>query len=250
MAARSKPNFSIELGVWLDPQHIPAETRYWLDMHLAESNLHPAQREQFLARANQLAQMPPGGDEPIGEQLKKIEIVQSDARRLLAGINGLTEPAAATLAMYTREACLVPGSPIPPDMVERMAALDRTGLLEQTWEWVNALEAAAEYVHSRLKPSRQDKPKQARARALVANLASYHMHLTASVLPGDKTAHWRSPEWSDTRLPGHAPPKDAAAWFAKFVACLGEYMGLEVGPRIVKSGIDMATAPVDWDSED
>ena len=243
MATRSKPNFSSQLGVWLNPQHLPAEILGWLEMHIAESGLDPAQRERFVAYASQLAQMPQGDDEPMAEQLQRIEKIQSDARRLLASINGLGESAAATLAMYTREACLVPESPIPPDMVERIAALERMGFLEQTWEWVNALEATAGYVRSRQEASRQDKPKQARARALVANLASFHVQLTGTIRPGDKTAPRFSPDWCDTRLPGTAPPKDSAAWFAQFVKCLGEHMGLEVGPRIVRSGIEMATAP-------
>lgn len=243
MATRSKPNFSSQMGVWLNPQHLPTETLDWLEMHVGESGLDPAQREMFVAHAIRLAQMPQGEDEPIAEQLQKIEKVQSDARRLLASINGLSGSAAATLAMYTREACLVPGSPIPPDMVERIAALDRMGFLEQTWEWVDALEAAADYVRSRQESSRQDKPKQARARALVANLASFHVRLTGTTLPGDKTAARFSPEWCDTRRLGTTPPKDPAAWFARFVECLGEHMGLDVGPRIVRSGIEMATAP-------
>ncbi len=243
MATRSKPTFSSQSGIWINPQHLPAEILDWLEMHVAESGLDPAQRKRFVAHASQLAQMPQGDDEPMAEQLQKIEKVQSDARRLLASIHGLSESAATTLAMYTREACLVPESPIPPDMVERIATLERMGFLEQTWEWVNALEATADYVRSRQESSRQDKPKQARARALVANLASFHVQLTGTIRPGDKTAPRFSPDWCDKRLPGKVPPKDPAAWFAKFAECLGEHMGLEVGPRIVRSGIEMATTP-------
>lgn len=217
MAERKRPNFTIQSGWWHNPDHLRADTRSWLEMHAATSGLDPAQQKQLIEHANQIAQVPHDEDEPIAAQRASLEKLASDAHRLLSRLNTLSKPTIATLAMYTREACIERPSPLPIEMVERIRDQDRPDMLERTWDWVEALESAAQYASSQLAPSRQDKPKQARARGMVASLAACYIRLT-----------------------GNPPPADDAAWFAQFAGQLGESMGLTVGTRIVRSGIGEA----------
>lgn len=217
MGERKKPNFEVQVGWWHDPNHLDPVVRSWLQMHAAASGLDPDQQNQLIEHANQISQFPSISDEPIAAQCLQLDKIAKDARRLLASLNTLSKPTIEMLGAYTREACLERPSPLPIDMADRIRDQDRSGILERTWDWVNALEVAAQYTIAQQEPSRQDKPKQARARAMVASLASYHIRLT-----------------------GTAPPLDPAGWFAHFAGQLGEYMGLKVGPRIVKSGVEEA----------
>jgi len=215
-----KPNFTVKSGFWVDPNHLPDVVRSDLLLELKGSGLDNGQQEIMLARANQIAQIPHTGDEPIAKQSNQLEKIVSDVHRLLNSLNALSEATIATLEMHAREApVLEDPSPIAFDIVEKLTAAESNGILADSWEWINALGAAAEYAISQQAPSKQAKPKQARARAVVAGLASCHLTLT-----------------------GKAPPSDPASWFAGFVGRLANHMGLEVGPRIVKSGIELVTS--------
>jgi hypothetical protein len=217
MAESKKPDFTVQASWWHNPDHLKADTRSWLEMHAAASGLDAAQQKQFIAHANQIAQIPHAGDEPIAMQRDQLDKVAKDARRLLASLNAMSQPTIETLGVYTREACIERPSPLPADMVERIRDQDRPDILERTWDWVNALEAAALYAMEQQEPSRQDKPKQARARGMVASLADCYI-----------------------RLAGKAPPADPAGWFAEFAGQLAQHMGLAVGSKVLKSGIAQA----------
>ena len=217
MKARTKPEFSTDRGFWIDPEYLPGEVRLSLLIEVKKSALTPDQQQKFVRFASELAQVPSAGDEAIAVQKDQITKVASEARRLLASLNGLSAPTTQTLSMYAREALIDRPEALSPDMADRLLGMERTALLDEAWEWANALEAVCEHTASHLEPSRQAKPKQARARALVSNLASFYWRIT-----------------------GEFPAADPAAWFAGFADRLGEHLGLEVGPRIVKSGIEDA----------
>lgn len=226
MAARKKPDFARKFQFKVSATFLPDEVRYWLVMHAAKSGLNPAQQEKLIAHANQLAQMPSVSEVPIATERDEIAKVASEARRLLASLHALSESTVATLAIHSREACIERPCPMPIDIVERLIGPESIDLLDEAWEWVSALEGAAEYAQSQLKPSKQAKPQQSRARGLVASLAMSYRRMT-----------------------NEDPPKDPASWFAEFSKCLGGHLGLDVGPRIVVSGIELANAPFFSDEE-
>lgn len=223
MAPRKKPDFAVKSGFWVDPSHLPDTVRFDLLLELKGSGLDYAQQEKIVAHANQIAQMPHTGDEPIAKQCGELEKVVADARRLLNSLNALSEATVATLEMHTREAPIVEQPcPIPIETVEKLSDIESGGILNESWEWINALGAAAAYARSQQTPSKQAKPKQARARAIVAELARCHLNMT-----------------------GEAPPADPASWFAGFTGRLADHLELEIGPRILKSGIELVTNPED-----
>lgn len=241
---RKNPNLGPPLGFGADPNFLPDDVRKWLAMHAARSSLSDAQQEKLITYANQIAQMPDTSHEPIAIQNGELKKIAANARRLRNSLNALSRSTIATLELHTREApALEAPCPIPIEIIEKLAEPQSLGILDESWEWISALEAAAEHALSQQRPSKQAKPKEESARSLVANLASYHVQLTGSIVRGDKTAERWSPEWCDIRTPGVLPPKDAASWFAKFAVCLGQHMGLEIGPRIVRSGIEMVGKP-------
>jgi hypothetical protein len=88
-------------------------------------------------------------------------------------------------------------------------------LLSSVWDWVAALETASNYTAQQFKIGKTSKPEQMRARDLVSMLAERVRELT-----------------------GAPPPKDPASWFAGFAECLGKHLKLQIGTRIVKSGIE------------
>ncbi|HEV7271788.1 hypothetical protein [Pseudoxanthomonas sp.] len=217
MTARTKPEFGTAPGFWIDPAYLPDAVRLSLHIEARKSGLTPEQQEKLVRFAGELAQMPNLGDEAIATQRDQITKIASEARRLLASLKGLSPAAAQTLAMYARDALVERPPSLSPDMADRLSGMERNALLDEAWEWANAVEAVSEYAASQLEPSRQAKPKQARARALVSNLAGFYWRMT-----------------------GEFPAADPAAWFAGFTDRLGEQLGLEIGPRIVKSGIEDA----------
>jgi hypothetical protein len=221
MANRKKPNLTVKSGFWVDPVFLPDTLRFDLLLELKGSGLDVDQQELFLARANLAAQMPHTGDVAIATQSDEMKKVASDARRLLNSLNALSEATISTFEMHAREAPILEyPSPIPFNIVEKLAQDESGGLLSEAWEWINALDAAAEYALSQQAPSKQAKPKQARARALVANLTSCFFQMT-----------------------GKAPPADPASWFTGFVLRLAEHMDLEVGDKVLRSGINLVMKP-------
>ncbi|MBW8310718.1 MAG: hypothetical protein K0M64_01670 [Rhizobium sp.] len=215
--SRKKPNFTGSKGFWLNPDHLPSRVRIDLSRELARSQLPIEKQQSFLRYATMIAQFPDTNEEPLAVQRDRIAKVASDARRLLGSLRTVGEPAAITLGIHAREAILFRHPDVPNELAERVLSSGHLDFLDETWNWVHTLRVVSEEAISAMEPSRQAKPKQAKARALVSNMAIFY---------------WR--------LAGEFPPSDSASWFAGFARQLGAHMDLEIGPRLVKSGIEDA----------
>ena len=220
---RVKPDLSSGRGGMVDPEFILSDVRKNLMLSLVHSPLNDDQKSALLDYANDIGQMVMDGELKSGkEQREQIEKVAADAHRLLSSLKMMSEPARDALHAHTDY--LAYGSDPPVDLdhhIKTQIKDPRTTLLSSSWDWITALEVAANYSAEQFKIDKTSKPGQMRARGLVAMLAERVRELT-----------------------GSKPPKDPASWFAGFAECLGEHLEPKmtgpkmIGPRIIKSGIE------------
>ena len=200
----------------VDAEFIPAPVREELLRHLHKSPLTGEQKSALIEYANDIGQMVMDGElTPAQAQRKQIERVANEARRLLQALNQLSQPARDALHAHTDY--LAYGSRPPVELEQAVkASIKQPGgsLLSTGWDYVEALEKAAEYAAQQYTIDTTTKPEQSRARGFVSMLAEHVRGMT-----------------------GKPPPKDKASWFACFAACLGEHLALPIGPRVVASGI-------------
>lgn len=210
-----KPDLSDGEGGWIDPAFLAPAERQELTLLLAKSPLSDTQKSAFLEFCNDMAQCMDEDLTPLADQLAEIQAVEANARRLLASINAMSQPARAVLSAHADY--LAYGSSPPVQLAPAVATHVRSprgNLLSGGWDWVQSIELAASYSASKYAIDRQSKPAQLRARGFVSLLARYVLDTT-----------------------GALPPKNRASWFAMFAERLGELTGLKIGPRIVESGI-------------
>ena len=216
MTTRAKPDFSVGGGGMVDPEFIPADVRRELLLHLEKSPLTGEQKKALIQYANDMGQTVMDGELlPAQIQRTQIERVANEARRLLQALNQLSQPARDSLHAHTDY--LAYGSRPPVELEQAVkAAIKQPGgsLLSTGWDYVEALEKAAEYAAQQYTIDTTTKPEQSRARGFVSMLAEHVRGMT-----------------------GKPPPKDKASWFACFAACLGEHLALPIGPRVIASGI-------------
>ena len=216
MSTRKKPDFSTGGGGMVDPEFIPTHVRRELMLHLKKSPLTDTQKDSLIEYANDIGQMAMDGElQAAKTQRQQIERVASDARRLLQALQQLSTPARDALHAHTDY--LAYGSRPPVELEQAVKATIRQpggSLLSTGWDYVEALEKAAEYAAEQYTMDTTTKPQQLRARGYVSMLAEHVRAMT-----------------------GEAPPKDNASWFACFAACLGTHLALPIGPRIIASGI-------------
>ena len=216
MTTRAKPDFSVGGGGMVDPEFIPADVRRELLLHLEKSPLTGEQKKALIQYANDMGQMVMDGELlPAQIQRTQIERVANEARRLLQALNQLSQPARDALHAHTDY--LAYGSRPPVELEQAVkASIKQPGgsLLSTGWDYVEALEKAAEYAAQQYTIDTTTKPEQSRARGFVSMLAEHVRGMT-----------------------GKPPPKDKASWFACFAACLGEHLALPIGPRVIASGI-------------
>lgn len=200
----------------VDPEFIPVHVRRELLLHLEKSPLSGEQKNALIEYANDMGQMVMDGElTPAKTQRKQIERVASEARRLLQALRQLSAPACE--ALHARTDYLADGSRPPVELEQAVIATIRQpggSLLATGWDYVEALEKAAEYAAQQYEIDTTTKLDQLRARGYVFMLAEHVRDMT-----------------------GKSPPKDKASWFACFASCLGEHLALPIGPRIVASGI-------------
>jgi hypothetical protein len=212
-----KPDLSFGHGGLVDPEFIPDSVRRELLLHLNLSTLTDEQKELLLTHSNNMAQMVINGElEPGKRQREQIEAVATNAKRLLSSLAMLDQSAREELHVHTEY--LAHGSAPPVELGRHIKArLTMPGetLLSSAWDWVEALETASNYTTQKFNIGKTSKPQQMQARRLVSILAERVRELTGSL-----------------------PPKDAASWFAGFAECLGNQHQMQIGPRIIKSGID------------
>ena len=216
MSTRKKPDFAVGGGGLVDPEFVSGGVRSELLLHLKKAPLTDEQKNALIDYANDISQMVCDGElQPAAQQKQQIESIASDARRLLASLHALDGPALEALHAHADYLAFGTKPPVELNRAVKHAIRQPGGSLAAgAWDWVHALEMAADYAAQQYAPTTTSKPSQMRARGLVALLAEHIRAMT-----------------------GNTPPKDQASWFAAFVACLGEHLGLEIGPRIVASGI-------------
>lgn len=213
---RLKPDFSTGGGGLVDPEFIPASVRRELMLHLARSRLTENQKAALLTFANDMGQMLDRDSDPGKLQREQIEALETNARRLLASLTALGQPALEALHAHTDYLAFGSAPPVELDEDIKNAMKQPHGsLLSSAWDWVDALEKAASYAAGKYEIDKQSKPEQMRARGFVSLMAKQIQALT-----------------------GAPPPKDPASWFSAFSVCLGNHLGLPIGPRVVASGIE------------
>jgi hypothetical protein len=220
MKTLAKPDFSVGGGGFVDPDFIPASVKGECFLHLNRSKLTESQQTAFLAYANDIAEMVMDGELAAGSaQRARIVAVQDAAHALLTAINALQQQQPALEGMRAHTDYLTWGSTppvkLPQPVLEAIAPRGKGELLATAWDWISALELAADYASNQFVLGKQSKPDEMRARGYVSMLAQYVKDTT-----------------------GKPPPKDPAAWFAGVMRCLGEHLGLSIGARIVASGIE------------
>ena len=211
-----KPDLSVGQGGLIDAKFISDSVRRELLLHLNFSPLTDQQKKSLLNHSNDMAQEFIDDERESGKrQRKQIEAVATNAKKLLSSLSLLSQSARDVLLSKTDE--LVYGSTPPVELDRRIkATITQPGqsLLSSTWDWVEALETASNYTTGKFNIGKTSKPEQIRARCLVSILAERVRELTGSL-----------------------PPADAASWFAGFAECLGNQIQMQIGPRIIKSGI-------------
>ena len=216
---RAKADLSTSCSQWMSDEFIPADVRQNLLLTLINSPLTSEQKTSLVAYASELSQVTMNGEIETGKkQREQIEAVAVNARRLLSSLNMLGKPARIALDAHFKYLAVGDKPPVEIDAEIKTQIKQRNAsLLSTSWDWTSALEVAANYAADQFNIDKTTKPGQMRARGFVAKLAGQIRELT-----------------------GVLPPKDPAAWFAGFTECLGDHLDLEIGPRIVKSGIEAA----------
>ncbi|MBA4263788.1 MAG: hypothetical protein C0453_01790 [Comamonadaceae bacterium] len=214
-----KPYFYQRMGSLVDPGFFPVSVRSDLLLYLEKSPLTEEQKTGLIDCVGESWQAIFEGEVQPGKlQRQQIEEVSASARRLLASLRKLGD--SAKEAMHSQSALLVHGTAPKVRIREEVrAAVSQTGgsIPSSAWDWVEALEQLATYTGETIAVDRQSKPTQILARSLVA-VAAKHLN--------DVT--------------GAFPPSDRSAWFADFMFHVGEWLEIEIGPRVVVSGIKAA----------
>jgi len=214
---RVKADLSTSCSQWGNPEFIPADVRQNLLLRLVNSPLSSEQKTLLVAYANDLGQRTMSREIEAGKkQREQIEAVAANAHRLLSSLKMLGKPARIALNAHFEYLAVGDNPPVEIDAEIKTQINQRNAsLLSSSWNWVEALNYAANYAAEQFTVDKTTKPGQMRARGFVAKLA-----------------------WQTRELTGVLPPKDPAAWFADFAECLGDHLHLEIGPRIVRSGIE------------
>lgn len=149
-------------------------------------------------------------------QRSQLEAIEANARRLLASMRAMGKPASDTLHAHAENLAFLQKPPIELTQdVKETLLKDGGNMLSSTWDWVLALEDTSKYAISDFSINKQSKPEQMLTRGYVTSVARHILDMT-----------------------GKRPPVDRSAWFASFAECLGNHLGLSIGPRIVASGIE------------
>lgn len=218
MTQRQKPDLSSGEGGWIDPDYLPAELKSELKRHLVASPLNESQKCSLLERCSMMAQaLQDGPGDPLDRQRAQIVSVADNARRLLASLNALSASARDALNAHTDYLAFGSNPPVElPDQVIASVKTPGHHFLAEAWDWVQSLELAGDYAAGQFTMDRQTKTGQLHARGYVTLIATHIFEMT-----------------------GRYPPKDRSAWFFAFMNRLGEHLGMEIGPRIVASGIEI-----------
>ena len=216
---REKPEFPVSSGGWIEPEFFTDELRSELRLLLNISGLTADQQSDLINFASEMAQVVFDGPRTPHKQIvSELEAIESNARRLLASLNSLSPQTAKAIHAHTGPMAFGAYRELP--IADHVRRGDVEGFLGRAWDWVDALEQVAVLTADKYQLDRQTKPDQLRARGYVSMAAGYVHQVT-----------------------GTFPPKDRSAWFAGFMGAVGGYLGYEIGPRMIASGIEQAAAP-------
>ena len=272
MAERKKPDFSVDVGTWINPTFLSDKTRLEL-LGVFQSNsgkkVEPRLRNSLIDFANDYLQYRSERDEPTSVIRDQLAEVAEKAGELMTSMELLRRSTLEELHADTEDAARFGEPHLESEIAYRITRVDEARFLDAVWGHVSALKAIADTAktsveqHSKQdepdqeeatptgKLSRQGKPDQVQARWLVAELTRHYMQLTSVVVPPGQVISRFGDRWpGGIRVPGLPPPKNPAGWFAEFVALLGKKMGLKIGPRLVVSGIELALNPPKLFEED
>ena len=220
-----KPDFSIGGPLQYDGEFFPASVREACMTEFRRSWLTAEQQHQLLVFISANAKLQCTGDMSTDSELRdQLDGLAAAAHALQIAINKLNSSAASKLRAETVFLVrgIAPPHALPATVLHTLRAREHHlgvggpgGLLDTAFDWAAALEISAEHAIEHIHPTKNGKPKEIRARRLVTLLAQWVR---------DKT--------------GRPPPKDSAAWFAGVVAHLGSHLELDIGARLIASGIE------------
>ena len=217
---RVMPEFDVTRGGWIDRNFFPSEARERMLLALSRSPLSDADRLSLIEFCCTYLQLVKPDEDASAEQRKQILAVAQNARRLLSSIRKLGKPAIKAVEIHTDY--LSRGSSPPVDIdfkVRRVVREPGQSILKSSWTWVDALEVCCEYAAGEYQIDRNTKHAKQAARGSVALIAEQVLTHT-----------------------GKLPPVNDMSWFAEFVQIVGEITGLEMGPKIIVSGIKIVSS--------
>lgn len=215
-----KPNLSCGTGYMVDSKFLPVELRKVLmELIEAEAGLPKNKIDAFLDDCGEAAQMMVMDREQIGigEEQKQLKAIATNAHRLLASINAANEKTRETLTSHSEYLAFGSSPPVklPRKVIADVRAYGTENtLLALAWDYVQALEQAAQYAAEQIVPSKQAKPEQVNGTRLASIVVD---------------AYWQ-------RF-NALPPINQAGWFAGFMEYLGGHYKVACGPRIVNNAI-------------
>lgn len=218
--ARVMPDLDTGGGGWVDPDFLSADVRSRLLLALARSSLSDAAKVGLIEFCCEYLQMLELHEDAGAQQRNQILAVAQEARRLLASIGRLGKPARDALSAHIDYLAYGGSPPVELDWdVRKQVKAPRGSMLKSAWMWVDALERSCDYAASQYVIDKQSKPMQQAARGVVAMIAREVLNRTGSL-----------------------PPKNYASWFAEFAQICGKVIGLEMGPRIISSGVELVSS--------
>ena len=217
---RKMPDFSGGEGEIVNPDFLSATTKSRLRNILVDSGLYDAEKEQFIAACNDHIQAYGPFENPpasAANTIKEIASLASKAHGLLNEMGLLSSEAQELFAVHCSTLALGSNPPVKleqPIKDELAYKIHQIGGLGVFWQWVQALQQVAEYAASKPQPTRQSKPSQSKATAMVTAIANCYLAIT-----------------------GKYPPATRGGWFEQYVAEIGKAACLSIGPRIINGAL-------------
>ncbi len=205
-----KPPFWVPIGHWVDDEFISCELRSKL-RELIPSDTPGELADAFMVRCSQQTQavLVEAHATPPATQIAELRLIERRAHALLLALQNMSEEATAGFELAVDNLVFLTEPPFLVSTLTQGAAEKAGGLLGSVWDLTADLGSAAEYAASRVKASKQDKPKQQNARRLVFAIAEAY----AGVF-----RRW---------------PPIGSGWFQGFVERLGSHHSLSCGSKLV-----------------
>lgn len=214
------PDFSGGEGEIVNPDFLSATNKSRLRNILADSGLYDTEKEQFIAACNDHIQAyGPFGKPPASaaDTIKEIKSLASKAHGLLNEMGLLSSEAQELFSVHCSTLALGSNPPVKleqPIKDELAYKIHQIGGLGVFWQWVQALQQVAEYAASKPQPTRQSKPSQSKATAMVTAIANCYLAIT-----------------------GKYPPTTHNGWFEKYMAAIGEITHVPIGWTLTHNAV-------------